>query len=292
MASSAGSARRACSSRRSTYSRRIRRRPKGRSARASPPSSAAAPATTGSSRPSKPPRGRCAKRNGHWRDGARSYPQHATHGVGRPRGTSVECKAICGTAPGRASSQATHGVGRPRGPRYNVADRRARPPRGGRAVPGGAAPAALPETRHPADDALEAIDARYETLPVVATPEAAMAGDATLVHEAAGSNVLLSRAFVQGDAEAAIARAPVVVGGRFRFHRHAGVTLENRACLADWDAGARELTLWSSTQVPALLREALAELLDLPAHRPRVVAPDAGGGFGGKSGLHPQEGAR
>src|SRR5207249_3836983 len=102
-------------------------------------------------------------------------------------------------------------------------------------------------------------------------------------------NVLLSRAFVQGDAEAAIARAPVVVGGRFRFHRHAGVTLENRACLADWDAGARELTLWSSTQVPGLLRETLADLLDLPAHRLRVVAPDVGGGFGVKSALYPEE---
>src|SRR5207244_8585670 len=127
----------------------------------------------------------------------------------------------------------------------------------------------LAESREAAEDALEAIDARYATLPVVATPEAAMAGDATLVHEAAGSNVLLSRAFVQGDAEAAIARAPVVVGGRFRFHRHAGVTLENRACLADWDAGAREVTLWSSTQVAGLLRAPFAVVLDLPAHRDR-----------------------
>src|SRR5437867_3289821 len=154
---------------------------------------------------------------------------------------------------------------------------------------GEAVAAVLAESRYAAEDALEAIDVRYETLPVIATPEAAMAGDATLVHEAAGSNVLLSRAFVQGDAEAAIARAPVVVGGRFRFHRHAGVTLENRACPADWDAGARELTLWSSTQVPGLLRETLADLLDLPAHRLRVVAPDVGGGFGVKSALYPEE---
>src|SRR5437870_9265433 len=123
----------------------------------------------------------------------------------------------------------------------------------------------------------------------MATPAAGMAGDARLVHEAAGSNGLLSRAFVQGDAEAAIARAPVVVGGRFRFHRHAGVTLENRACLADWDAGGGLLTLWSSTQVPGLLRDVLAELLEVPAHRLRVVAPDVGGGFGVKSALYPEE---
>src|SRR5206468_12255072 len=61
------------------------------------------------------------------------------------------------------------------------------------------------------------------------------------------------------------------------------------ACLADWNTGAGELTLWSSTQIPGLLREALAELLDLPVHRLRVVAPDVGGGFGVKSALYPEE---
>src|SRR3989441_5165205 len=154
---------------------------------------------------------------------------------------------------------------------------------------GEAVVAVLAESRYAAEDALEAVDVRYAALPVVATPETAMAGDAPLVHEAAGSNVLLSRAFVRGDADAAMAGAAVVVGDRFRFHRHAGVTMENRACLADWNTGAGELTLWSSTQVPGLLREALAELLDLPAHRLRVVAPDVGGGFGVKSALYPEE---
>ena len=154
---------------------------------------------------------------------------------------------------------------------------------------GEAVAAVLAENRYVAEDALEAIRVRYETLPVVATPEAAMAGGAALVHDAAGSNVLLSRAFVQGDVDAAIKTAAVTVGDRFRFHRHAGVTLENRVCLADWNAGAGELTLWSSTQVPGLLREALADLLDVPVHRLRVVAPDVGGGFGVKSALYPEE---
>jgi carbon-monoxide dehydrogenase large subunit len=154
---------------------------------------------------------------------------------------------------------------------------------------GEAVAAVLAESRYVAEDALEVIRVRYDTLPVVATPEAAMAAGAALVHDAAGSNVLLSRAFVQGDADAAMKTAAVTVGDRFRFHRHAGVTLENRACLADWNAGAGELTLWSSTQVPGLLRDALADLLDLPVHRIRVVAPDVGGGFGVKSALYPEE---
>jgi carbon-monoxide dehydrogenase large subunit len=154
---------------------------------------------------------------------------------------------------------------------------------------GEAVAAVLAESRYAAEDALELVDVRYATLPVIATPEAAMAADAALVHEAAGSNVLLSRVFVQGEADEAMRDAAVVVGDRFRFRRHAGVTMENRVCLADWNAGAGELTLWSSTQVPGLLREALAELLRLPAHRLRVVAPDVGGGFGVKSALYPEE---
>src|SRR3989442_15214794 len=101
-----------------------------------------------------------------------------------------------------------------------------------------------------------------------------MAGDAPLVHEAAGSNVLLSRAFVRGDADAAMAGAAVGVGDRFRFHRHAGVTMENRACLPDWDTGAGGVTLSSSPHGPGLPREALAEVLHLPPHPPPAVAPD------------------
>jgi carbon-monoxide dehydrogenase large subunit len=154
---------------------------------------------------------------------------------------------------------------------------------------GEAVAAVLAENRYAAEDALEAIQVRYDTLSVVPTPEAAMAEGAALVHDAAGSNVFLSRAFVQGDADAVMKTAAVVVADRFRFHRHAGVTLENRVCLADWHAGTGELTLWSSTQVPGLLREALADLLDLPVHRLRVVAPDVGGGFGVKSALYPEE---
>ena len=154
---------------------------------------------------------------------------------------------------------------------------------------GEAVAAVLAESRYTAEDALELVDVRYATLPVVGTPEAAMAGGAALVHEAAGSNVLLTRAFVQGDVDGAMKDAALVVGDRFRFHRHAGVTIENRACLADWNPGVGELTLWSSTQVPGLLREGLAALLDLPVHRLRVVAPDVGGGFGVKSALYPEE---
>src|SRR5258707_559243 len=80
----------------------------------------------------------------------------------------------------------------------------------------------------------------------------------------------------------------VVARERFTFHRHAGVALENRACLADFSPAAG-LTLWSSTQIPGIVRDALAEILDLPIPRVRVIAPDVGGGFGLKTVLYPEE---
>src|SRR5581483_7052136 len=152
---------------------------------------------------------------------------------------------------------------------------------------GEAVAAVAADSRYAAEDALEAIRVDYDPLPVVEDVEAALADGGPLVHEAAGSNVLLSRAFSRGDVEAAFRDAALVVGGRFRFHRHAGVAMENRACLADVRGGA--LTLWSSTQVPGILRDALAELLGLGTHRVRVVAPDVGGGFGLKTSLYPEE---
>ncbi|PWU24728.1 MAG: dehydrogenase, partial [Candidatus Rokuibacteriota bacterium] len=148
---------------------------------------------------------------------------------------------------------------------------------------------AIADTRYAAEDAVECISAAYEPLEPVTDASRATTPGSPRVHDSIAENVILSRRFRQGDVAVAFAGAPVVVSDRFRLHRHAAVAIENRACLADYDAGTALLTLWSSSQVPGMLREALAELLDLPAHRVRVIAPDVGGGFGMKSTLYPEE---
>ncbi len=154
---------------------------------------------------------------------------------------------------------------------------------------GEAVAAVVAESRYLAEDAVERIIVEYEPLQSVRDPEAAMETGSPILHEEAASNVLLSREFARGDVDRAFQEAAVVVGDRFRFHRHAGITMENRAYLADYQAGPGSLTLWSSTQVPGLIRDALADLLGIPAHSVRVVAPDVGGGFGVKSALYPEE---
>ena len=149
--------------------------------------------------------------------------------------------------------------------------------------------AVVAHSRYQAEDALELITVDYEPLPVIVDAEEAARSGGPLLHEEAGTNVLVSREFKRGDVDAAIAAAPVRVQGRFRMHRKTAVAMEPRACLAEYDAGRDALTLHSATQVPGIVRDALAMALDLPGHRIRVVAPDVGGGFGGKGSLFPEE---
>jgi carbon-monoxide dehydrogenase large subunit len=65
--------------------------------------------------------------------------------------------------------------------------------------------------------------------------------------------------------------------------------METRGCVASYDRADRRLTLWSSHQMPHVLRTVIAGLIGLPEHRMRVVAPDVGGGFGIKSNIYPEE---
>ena len=147
----------------------------------------------------------------------------------------------------------------------------------------------IAQSRYHAEDALELIAIDYEPLAAVSDPEAAARSGAALLHEEAGSNVLVSREFKRGDVDAAAQSAPVRVKGRFRMHRKTALAIEPRACLAEYEAGREALTLHSATQVPGIVRDALATALDIPGHQIRVVAPDVGGGFGGKGSLYPEE---
>jgi aerobic carbon-monoxide dehydrogenase large subunit len=141
--------------------------------------------------------------------------------------------------------------------------------------------------RYQAEDAAALIAIDYEPLPPVVDPEQAARAGAPLLHEAAGTNVIVSREFKRGDVEAASATAAVRVSGRFRMHRKSPVAIEPRCYLAEYEHDA--LTLHSATQVPGIVRDALSSALDMPPDRVRVIAPDVGGGFGGKGSLYAEE---
>ncbi|MBF4480399.1 carbon-monoxide dehydrogenase large subunit [Rhodococcus rhodochrous J3] len=143
-----------------------------------------------------------------------------------------------------------------------------------------------------AHDALDAIDVDYEDLPVVLDLEsAAQGGD--LVHPDLGTNVSATWVFDSaeagsgGNVEDAIRDAEVVVERTFRQQRLIPAFMEPRSVVVD--PTASQITMWSATQVPHVLKLMLAMTLGLPEHKLRVIAPDVGGGFGGKLQVTPEE---
>lgn len=149
--------------------------------------------------------------------------------------------------------------------------------------------AIVARSRYEAEDAVDGIEIVYEPLPVETDPEAAAQPGAPVLHEGFESNVLVERAFVRGEIDAAFENAALVVSEQFRFHRKTSAAMEPRCYLADIDAGRDALTLYTSSQVPGIVRDALADLLDMPGNRLTVIAPDVGGGFGGKTSLYQEE---
>ena len=144
-----------------------------------------------------------------------------------------------------------------------------------------------------AHDALEEIDVEYEELPVILDMEAALAEGAPLVHEELGTNKNALWVFDSGEAgtggsvEDAIGSSEIVLKRRFRQQRLIPAFMEPRACVVD--PTAAQITVWSATQVPHILRVMSALTLGIPEHKLRVIAPDVGGGFGGKIGVLPEE---
>ncbi|MGH7289106.1 MAG: xanthine dehydrogenase family protein molybdopterin-binding subunit, partial [Myxococcota bacterium] len=91
------------------------------------------------------------------------------------------------------------------------------------------------------------------------------------------------------EVEKAFADADGVLKLELVNQRVAPVSMEGRAVLAHWDEGPQKLTVWTSTQVPHLAKQAIAQCLGLMETRIRVVAPEVGGGFGCKIPVYAEE---
>jgi 4-hydroxybenzoyl-CoA reductase subunit alpha len=141
-----------------------------------------------------------------------------------------------------------------------------------------------------AERALAAIKVDVEVLPEYTDPKVSLEKVAEPIHQRGLNGTNIQKQVLQhfGDVDAAFGRATAVVRVRGNF---AGVThafTEPMATVAEGTPDGR-LTVWSATQVPHYLHRALSEVLGIPMHRIRVVKPEVGGGFGGKSDPLPHE---
>src|SRR5215470_15793997 len=139
-----------------------------------------------------------------------------------------------------------------------------------------------------AEDLVAQIEIEFEDLPALNDMLAARAPGAPLVHEAWGDNLFLTTE-IDVDFAAAKAKAAYSVTRELRTSRQVMSPLEGRGVLAHWDSRLDQLTMYSSTQQPHIVRSGLAECLGLDEGRIRVIAPDVGGGFGYKGVLLGEE---
>ncbi len=152
--------------------------------------------------------------------------------------------------------------------------------------------AVLATTDAIAHDALELIDVEYDVLPAVIDLEAALTDD-VVIHDDIGTNVSYTWPLVieenEGDCQKAIDDAAYVVKERYVQQRLIPMAMEPRAVVAVPAPFGGDMTLYSSTQVPHILKVMVALTLGIAEHQMRVVCPAVGGGFGSKLNVYAEE---
>lgn len=146
--------------------------------------------------------------------------------------------------------------------------------------------AVVAQNRYEAEDAAELVEPRIEALPTVATLDAALDPTSERLYPGWPDNKLVD---VKGRNLAVDSAFETLrcVAGSYTVQRQAPVPLETRGVVADYSEG--RLTVWTSTQFPHIVRTMLSYVLGLPERSIRVIAPDVGGGFGGKAEVYAEE---
>jgi carbon-monoxide dehydrogenase large subunit len=146
-----------------------------------------------------------------------------------------------------------------------------------------------------ARDAAELVDVDYDELPVVLDLKEAVK-DENLIHPELGSNVSAVWRFDSAEegtgssVEDAIREAAengILIEREYRQQRLIPAFMEPRSSVAD--PTGEQMVIWTSTQVPHFLRIFASLALGIPEQKLRVIAPDVGGGFGGKLQVTPEE---
>ena len=126
-----------------------------------------------------------------------------------------------------------------------------------------------------------------EAAPVI-DARAAIADDAPTVHAEAARNLVVEGKIETPGFAAAQQTAHRLVTVEARSRRQNATPIEARAGHAAFDPASGRVTLTCATQMPHLMRTAIADLIGMAEAELRVIAPDVGGGFGQKMSLVPE----
>lgn len=136
-------------------------------------------------------------------------------------------------------------------------------------------------TEEIAEEALKLIKVDYQELPAVFDMEEAIKDGSILIHEDKPNNIAGVLEFGSGDVDSGFNEADFVLEETFKTPSQRHASMETHCAVASFDNKGK-LTVWASTQVPFLVREALAGYLGIPISMVRVIKPYVGGGFGSK----------
>jgi len=146
-------------------------------------------------------------------------------------------------------------------------------------------------------EAAKLIKIDYEVLPAVYDPVEAAQPDAPLLHPdlaeytvanfifpEPGTNISEHFKIRKGDVDSVWEQCAAISEGTFRLPPIEHVPLETHTSIALSEKSG-QVTLWASSQSPFAMRDMIAQSLDIPHNKLRVIAPLVGGGFGGKAGV-------
>ena len=147
----------------------------------------------------------------------------------------------------------------------------------------------LAPDRARAEDIVQRVSVDIEELPAIHDMVRARDADAPLIHEQWDENSFLESVVDDPKFDEIAAKAPIKITRTFQTARQCMSPIEGRGVVAEWDSRLEQLTVYSASQMPHIVRTGLSECLGLDHGKVRIIAPDVGGGFGYKGILLPEE---
>jgi aerobic carbon-monoxide dehydrogenase large subunit len=139
----------------------------------------------------------------------------------------------------------------------------------------------LADSRYSSEDGAEEVIVDYEPNDAISSIDGALATGGPRVHADMDNNLLLDvTMYDDPELERVFSTAALVLDASFQTGRVTAVPMEGRGAVAEWDPREDRLNLFVSTQLPHLVRTTVADVVGIPEHKVRVIAPDVGGGFG------------
>ena len=149
--------------------------------------------------------------------------------------------------------------------------------------------AVVARTRAQAEDAANAVEVEYESLPSISNAEEALRPGAPLAREEIDSNVCYTLVKNGGNVDKAFAAADHIFTMHIASPRQVALAMEPRGIVASPDPFGKNLSVWLSTQGPHRARAEIASVLGFPEHKIHLIAPDVGGGFGSKGPVYRED---